>query len=182
MADAVLEQHGKTEAVAAVHGREKKRLADEEKARQARLANARLAKSMEAGKETYQQLCYTCHGKDGKGQPLAGQEGAFLAPSFAGSPRVLGSGEAITLAILHGMEGPIDGKTYDGLMPAQESNTDEWIANVATYVRNSFGNKASAISTEQVAKIRKKHEGRKTAWTQEELDKIEKLKGKTAKK
>ena len=128
---------------------------------------------MEKGKATYQQICFACHGSDGKGQPLAGQAGHFLAPSFVASPRVLGNGEAVILALLHGVQGPINGKTYDGLMPAQQNNTDPWIADVATYIRNSFGNKAPAITSSQVASVRKKHSGRKNAWTQQELERLD---------
>lgn len=180
--ETVLKQHSKVEAVAAINAMEKKRRADEQKALEARIANAKLAESMERGKVSYQQLCFTCHGSDGKGQALEGQEGHFLAPSFIGSSRVLGSGEAVSLAILHGVEGPIDGETYDGLMPAQQTNSDEWIADVATYIRNSFGNKAPAITSAKVASVRKKHGDRKSAWTQQELDQLEKPKAKQAKK
>ncbi len=179
---AVLKENGELEAVAAINAREKKRLADEQKAKEARLANAKLAESMERGKATYQQICFACHGNNGKGQPLAGQKGHFLAPSFVGSPRVLGNGEAVTLAILHGVEGAIDGETYDGLMPAQQNNSDEWIADVATYIRNSFGNKADAIIPAKVASVRKKHSARETAWTQQELDQLDPKKGKKGKK
>ncbi len=170
---AVIKQHGQLEAVATINKGEAKRRADEHKARQARRANAKLAKSMEKGKAVYQQICFACHGSDGKGQPLAGQAGHFLAPSFVGSPRVLGNGEAVILALLHGVQGPINGKTYDGLMPAQQNNTDPWIADVATYIRNSFGNKAPAITSSQVASVRKKHSGRKNAWTQQELERLD---------
>ncbi|MEJ6700980.1 MAG: discoidin domain-containing protein [Akkermansiaceae bacterium] len=171
--DAIFKQHGHLEVIAAINKDAAKRNAEEARFQQARRANNRLASTMAKGKATYQQICFACHGADGKGQPLAGQAGHFLAPSFIGSPRVLGNGEAVILALLHGVEGPIDGKTYDGLMPAQANNSDQWIADVTTYIRNSFGNKAPAITTQKVATVRKKHSGRKKAWTQTELNKIE---------
>jgi len=39
-------------------------------------------------------------------------------------------------------------------MPAQATLTDEEIANVLTYVRNSFGNKAGAVKAADVKKVR----------------------------
>jgi hypothetical protein len=50
-----------------------------------------------------------------------------------------------------------------------ESNNDEWIAAVGSYVRNSFGNKSSTIAAADVAKVRKEIAGRSTPWTAEEL-------------
>jgi hypothetical protein len=49
-------------------------------------------------------------------------------------------------------------------------NTDEWIADIASFVRNSFGNSADMITPEQVAAIRKASPARKTPWTQAELE------------
>jgi mono/diheme cytochrome c family protein len=56
--------------------------------------------------------------------------------------------------------------------PWRPTLTDEQIAAVATYVRNSFGNKASAVKPETVAKIRKDTQTRSTAWTADELMKL----------
>ena len=45
--------------------------------------------------------------------------------------------------LLHGMTGPLDGKTYPaGVMMPLGANDDQWIAAIASYVRNSFGNRA----------------------------------------
>lgn len=171
--DKLLVNHQHTGTLKILRQRQQAHAAEKKRRAQQNRANAKLVESMRHGKETYQQICFACHGADGKGQPLAGQKGHFLAPSFVGSPRVLGSGDAVILAILHGMEGPIDGKSYDGLMPAQQNNTDKWIAQVATYIRNSFGNKAPLITENQVLAVRTKHKHRKKAWTQMELDRID---------
>src|SRR5690606_38851098 len=48
-------------------------------------------------------------------------------------------------------------------------NDDEWVASIASYVRNSFGNHASMINEAQVAKARKASEGRTLPWTLTEL-------------
>ena len=131
----LIKNHAKIEAVTDYRKQRDLEIVEEKRKKQAQKNNAILAQSMEKGKATYRQICFACHGADGKGQPLAGQAGHFLAPSFVGAKTVVGTGESMILAILHGMEGPIDGKTYDGLMPAQHSNTDEWIADVASYIR-----------------------------------------------
>ena len=58
-------------------------------------------------------------------------------------------------------------------MPPQGSNDDQWIADVATYIRNDFGNKSSMITPETIKRMRDTHSTRKTMWTQEELDELE---------
>ena len=60
---------------------------------------------------------------------------------------------------LNGLHGPIEvkGRKYPGLVPMTPFKgllNDEEIAAVLTYVRNSFGNKASVIKPEMVKKIR----------------------------
>jgi len=139
-----------------------------------RLKNAKFADAMDHGKIIYGQLCHSCHGANGKGQPMGGSDkGATLAPALIGTPRVIGSGETLVRVLLQGMTGPIDGKTYPGLMMPMKSNDDKWIADIATYIRNSFGNKAPMIKPAQVEGIRKQTESRTESWTQQELNKIE---------
>lgn len=104
------------------------------------------------GAEHFAQICFACHGPDGKG--VISSDGLTLAPPLAGSPRVLGSPEALVRIVLHGLVGEVDGKNYLGLMIPQNANDDRWIAEILTYVRNSFGNSAATITPEQVAKIR----------------------------
>jgi hypothetical protein len=53
------------------------------------------------------------------------------------------------------------------------NNDDQWIADVTTYIRNSFGNKAPLVTRQTVAALRKEHGNRSTAWTQEELEALE---------
>ncbi|MEP4078400.1 DUF7133 domain-containing protein [Haloferula sp.] len=134
---------------------------------------AEFAQSMERGKAIYRQLCFSCHGDDGQGTPMAGRPGAKLAPSFTDSPRVLGNGENAIRVLLHGMTGPLDGKTYEGLMVPMATNDDPWIADIVTYLRNSFGNKAPRITPSQVAHLRELHADRNDAWTAEELKALE---------
>ncbi len=127
-------------------------------------------KSMLRGEGTYKEVCVSCHGPDGKGAPMAGGgEGATLAPPLAGSPRVQGHRDYTIKVLLHGLSGPVDGKSYaGGVMVPMGSNTDEWLADAASYIRNSFGNAAGSVSAAQVAAVRRTT-ARKTPWTLAEL-------------
>ncbi|MEY3894926.1 MAG: hypothetical protein RLZZ214_445 [Verrucomicrobiota bacterium] len=104
---------------------------------------------MAAGKVSY-MLCGACHGQNGEGGPVA--------PPLAGSEWVKGPVSNLIRIQLRGLVGPITvaGKEYNmpGGMAALSYQTDDQIAAVLTFVRNSFGNKASAVKPEQVAALR----------------------------
>lgn len=95
-------------------------------------------------------VCAACHGQNGEGGPIG--------PPLAGSEWVTGPVSNLIRIQLRGLQGPITvmGKEYNfpGGMAAQAYQTDEQIAAVLTYVRNSFGNKAPAVKPEQVAALR----------------------------
>ncbi len=91
------------------------------------------------GATTFRSLCGSCHGTDGKGITLAGTN-TFTAPPLVGSRRLTDKNTVIRV-LLHGLTGPVDGKTYaSNLMPSMAANNDEWIASVLSYVRFEFGN------------------------------------------
>jgi hypothetical protein len=71
--------------------------------------------------------------------------------------------------VLHGISGPIEGKTYSGEMIAMDSNNDRWIAAVMSYTRNSFGNQQSFIDEKLVKRVRKENKDRTKPWTEAEL-------------
>ncbi len=107
------------------------------------------------GATIYKQLCATCHGPDGRGKVVG--DGQLFAPALAGSPRMQGEDRILPIEIMmHGLKGPIDGKTYKDMMPSMVGQSNEWIAAVLSYVRNSgdLGNKASVITAEEVEKVR----------------------------
>lgn len=90
--------------------------------------------------------CLACHQANGAGLP-----GAF--PPLAGSDWVAGT-------------------TYNSAMMAYGTGvpmSDDEVAEVLTYVRSSFGNRASAVTAADVAKIRTATAGRTTPMTQKEL-------------
>ena len=104
---------------------------------------------MEIGKAQY-LVCGACHGQNGEGGPIA--------PPLAGSEWVTGPISNLIIIQLRGLQGPITvaGKDYNfpaGMAP-MAYQTDEQVAGVLTYIRNSFGNKAHAVTPEQVAAMR----------------------------
>ena len=122
------------------------------------------------GQTVFQELCYTCHGLDGKGMTIEGATpGLTLAPPLANSKVVLSHRDGLIRALLHGVTGPVDGKTYQGQMIPMANNDDLWIAGVLSYVRNSFGNSAGCVSKEDVARVRSETKDRNTPWTESEL-------------
>jgi mono/diheme cytochrome c family protein/glucose/arabinose dehydrogenase len=111
------------------------------------------------GAVIFRQLCSTCHGPDGKGLSIGGT--GMAAPPFVGSQRVAGDKEVVIKVLLHGLTGPVDGKTYDVMTPFGASNSDEWVASVLSYVRQNFGAPAkgwkdlsSIVYPEDVKKLR----------------------------
>lgn len=104
---------------------------------------------MELGKAQY-MLCAACHGQNAEGTPIA--------PPLAESEWVTGPASNLIRIQLRGLTGPITVKgteyNFPGGMVAMAYQTDEQIAAVLTYVRNSFGNKAPAVKPEQVAALR----------------------------
>ncbi len=125
-----------------------------------------------AGKKAYMSACVNCH--QGTGQGVAG---AF--PPLAGSEFVQGNEERLIRIVLHGLGGPVEveGKSYNGAMPAFGKVTgggynwnEEKIAQVLTYVRQEWGNKAAPIATGKVTAILNTEKARAKAWSAGELE------------
>jgi len=130
------------------------------------------AESLSRGQTVYMQVCFACHQPTGQGLP-----GMF--PPLASSDWVAATKpDRIIRMVLHGFTGPItlNGKPFASpapLMPPQgPALNDTQIADVLTYVRNNFGNKASAVVPEQVAAIREAEKARSAMWTEAEILKI----------
>ena len=127
-------------------------------------------KVLKKGEGIYRSLCFACHGKNGKGMPIPGDpKGATMAASFLKNRTILGHPSMSINVVLHGLTGPVDGKTYPNQMISMKSYDDEWVSSVLSYVRNNFGNRASFITKEQVAATRKATAARKEPWTIEAL-------------
>ena len=102
------------------------------------------------GKLLYAANCLACHQADGSGVPN-------LNPPLV-APWVTGSKTTLIQMILKGSKGKveIDGETFHNTMPAQAHLTDQQIADILTFIRNSFGNKASAVTPAEVKTVRSK--------------------------
>ena len=123
---------------------------------------------LERGALIFNELCSQCHGETGTGKQL--MPGVLMAPSFVSNPRVQGHSDYLLKALLKGLTGPIEGKSYaGGVMVAMGDNPDEWVASITSYLRNNFTNAASFVSAEDVAKMRKRIEGQKTTYKYDEL-------------
>ena len=104
---------------------------------------------MASGKAVFGKTCITCHQADGLGVPN-------MNPPLVKTSYVLGDKAKLIKIVLGGLSETIDigDNTYSGVMPAQDFLKDQEIADVLTYVRNSFGNKASAVTLAEVKKAR----------------------------
>ncbi len=129
--------------------------------------------SITKGYDAYKQLCITCHGADLKGIPT--EDGGLIAPSLIGSERVKGDKGVLSKILLNGLIGPIEGKEYGIMMPLKD-NSDQWIADVLSYVRAM--NDADNVGRRTVRNARTESKDRDDYWTLEELYKIEAKKNK----
>jgi len=103
------------------------------------------------GKTTF-EVCALCHNTDGTGKPNQG-------PPLAGSEWVTGSPARLIRIPLYGLRGPITvaGQKLEfpaGMPPMGASLSDEELANLLSYMRQAFGNKASPITPETVKAVR----------------------------
>lgn len=127
------------------------------------------------GAITFRSLCANCHGADGKGIVTGGT--TMAAPPLVGaSPLRLSEKYTAMRILLGGLTGPIGGKTYSSEMPSMAANGDGWIANVLSYARYEFGNKAPGkksvspiVKRDEVKKMREEMKGRDKPWTLQEL-------------
>lgn len=119
---------------------------------------------MKRGAAVYARTCIACHQPTGKGLPP-------VFPSIAETPIVVGNPELPIKFILQGLMGPITvgGMTYNSMMPPVAGVNDDEIADVLTYVRQSFGNKANPVTADQVKAVRAATAGRTAPWTTAEL-------------
>ncbi len=114
-----------------------------------RLDQGDLKASIERGSKVYETYCLSCHMQDGSGVP-------GMNPPLKKTKWVEGPKKDLTNLLLKGLTGEIEvnGDYYDNVMPSQAYLKDQELADVMTYIRNSFGNKASGVSVAEVKKWR----------------------------
>lgn len=109
-----------------------------------------VAERVEAGRRIYSQSCMACHMTEGEGL-------ANVFPPLAKSDYLNADPNRAIRTVLHGLSGEVtvNGVTYNNIMPAQVLS-DEQVANVLTFVYQSWGNKAQEITPAMVAAQRAK--------------------------
>lgn len=106
--------------------------------------NASQPAAGQPGELIYKQNCLTCHQANGSGVP-------GLNPPLRGTDWVNGDKTRLIGVLLNGLQNAdIEGEPYDNVMPAHDFLTDTQLADVLTYIRSNFGNKASAITPDEV--------------------------------
>ncbi|MBO3098803.1 copper-containing nitrite reductase [Gelidibacter pelagius] len=106
---------------------------------------------MKFGKQIYGQTCIACHQAEGQGIPSA-------FPPLAKSDYLNADVDRAIEAVLFGLSGEItvNGEKYNSIMTAQMISQEE-VANVMTYVYNSWGNNKTVVTTEMVKKVKEKN-------------------------
>jgi nitrite reductase (NO-forming) len=105
---------------------------------------------VKAGQALFAGTCSTCHQANGQGL-----EGVF--PPLAKSDWLAANAERLPSVILHGMTGPVtvNGKDYNSVMPPMSQLTDDEVANISTYVLNSWGNAGGRVTSAEAAQARR---------------------------
>jgi nitrite reductase (NO-forming) len=104
---------------------------------------------IERGKKVYLSVCFACHLADGKGLPA-------VFPPLAGSDYLKADKDRAVRIVTKGLTGPVtvNGANYNNVMPPHEGSLNqEQIADVLTYVMNSFGNDFGTVSTADVKRV-----------------------------
>jgi mono/diheme cytochrome c family protein len=118
----------------------------------AQSSNKLVAASVARGKTVYLQRCMVCHQADGGGVPK-------LNAPLDGSSAVNGTDVAKLIKyIVKGFADrvEIDGELYSNAMPAAADLTDQQIADVLTFIRSNWSNKAGPVTSLQVKQTRSK--------------------------
>ena len=107
------------------------------------------SRTMQAGEAVYVARCSACHSEPGAGEPRD-------YPNLAGDTLVMGlNPETVIRIVLQGAESAVTANavtTYS--MPSFAALKDQDIADVTTYIRNSWGNRTSSVSKKDVRALR----------------------------
>ncbi len=103
------------------------------------------------GDGLYRNFCAKCHGRDGRGDPAK-------APALAGSAivRSIAADSVIHIVLAGGRPHDAPGvPTVDAMPPFDREFDDAEVADVASYVRRSWGNDAPPVDARMVRRLRK---------------------------
>lgn len=112
------------------------------------IANITKEIQMERGKKVFLSACFACHMQEGQGLPN-------IFPPLAGSDYLKADKDRAIRVVTKGLSGAItvNGKPYNNMMPPQQF-TDDQVADVLTYVMNSWGNDYGTVSINDVRRVR----------------------------
>ena len=116
--------------------------------------NACSQKPSGEGKALYAKHCLVCHQADGSGVP-----GMF--PALNRTKKISEPADELIKIILSGSQktAETEGEIYAQVMPAMNYLTDTEIADLLTYIRSNFGNKAKPVTAREVSRMREKGKG-----------------------
>jgi glucose/arabinose dehydrogenase/mono/diheme cytochrome c family protein len=106
---------------------------------------------LEAGAKLYETYCVACHQRDGRG------DGSRFPP-LTSTRWVSGNPNRLIGIVLNGLQGEIEveGRKFNGVMPANSFLSDEQVSQILTYLRQNFGNHGAAVKPSDVAEVRAK--------------------------
>jgi mono/diheme cytochrome c family protein len=110
----------------------------------------RAAPFLERGKAVYEDRCATCHGDNGEGKlpaalALAGNRAVTLKPAL----------NAVRVLLYGGYPPGTSGNPQPfGMPPFAQDLSDEQIADVLNFVRNSWGNRGEWVRSDEVFRAR----------------------------
>jgi len=104
---------------------------------------------IKAGQVLFTGTCSVCHQANGQGLPN-------VFPPLAKSSLLAAEPTRIVDIMLHGLNGKVtvNGTEYNSVMPPMTQLTDDEVANIATYVLNSWGNPGGQVHKDDAAKVR----------------------------
>lgn len=113
--------------------------------------NLTVQEQINAGKALFNGTCSVCHQANG-----AGLGGVF--PPLAKSDYLNADPKRAAGAVIHGLAGKVmvNGKEYDSVMPPMNQLNDDEVANIMTYVLNSWDNQGGRLTSDEVKAIRAK--------------------------
>ena len=107
------------------------------------------AAQIKRGRKVFNQICFACHQHNGLGMP-------HLFPPLAKSDFLKADPDRAVWIVTHGLVGPVtvNGKQFNSAMPSQQQLSDEQVADVLTFVLNSWGNSGGHFTAASVHELR----------------------------
>lgn len=104
---------------------------------------------IKAGEARFTGTCSVCHQATGQGLPS-------VFPPLAGSDFLMADKQRSINIVLNGLSGKVavNGNSFNSVMPPMSQLNDDELANILTYVRNSWGNSGEAVSADEVKAMR----------------------------